>query len=71
VEQDTIMATKQMIVAICLTAVVCLTEARSAIQETAHDPDTDLTTVRLFYFIPYDKLSERSQRSWRESSTRS
>jgi hypothetical protein len=50
------MATRQMIVAICLTAAVCLTEARSSIQEKARHPDTDLTTVRLFYFIPYDEL---------------
>jgi hypothetical protein len=50
------MATRQMIVAICFTAAVCFTEARSAIQEKARDPDTDLTTVRLFYFIPHDKL---------------
>lgn len=36
-----------MIVAICLTAAVCLTEARSVIQEKAYNPDTSLTTPEL------------------------
>ena len=37
-EQDTIMATKQIIVAICLLAVVMLAEARSTIKKTAKAP---------------------------------
>jgi hypothetical protein len=50
------MATKQMIVVIWLTAAVCFTEGRNAIQEKARHPDTDLSTVRLFYLILYDHL---------------
>jgi hypothetical protein len=52
------MATRQMIVAIWLTAAVCLTDATSEIQETALDPDADLTTVRLFFSIPHENFNE-------------
>jgi hypothetical protein len=52
------MAIRQMIVAVWITAAVCLTEATSAVQEKAYNPDTDLTTVRLFCFIPDDNLSK-------------
>jgi hypothetical protein len=53
------MATKHMFVAICLMAAAILTEARSAKQEKASNPDVDLTTVRSFYVIPYHKIYER------------
>jgi len=56
------MATKQMIAAICLMAAILLTEARSANEEKATNPEADLTTVRQFYFILHDKLSERGKR---------
>jgi len=61
------MATKQMIVAICLTAAILLSEAQSARQKKATNPDADLTTVRQFYFILHDKLSERGKRFCRWS----
>jgi hypothetical protein len=43
------MATKQMIVTICLMAGVLLAEARNVIHEAkAANPDVDLTTVSFF-----------------------
>jgi hypothetical protein len=48
------MATKQMIVAICLMAAVFLAEAGNANfpdVDPKADPDVDLTTVREFIFI--------------------
>jgi hypothetical protein len=69
-----------MIVAFCLMAAVFLTEvrsakqvteARSAKQDKASNPDVDLTTVRLFCFIPHDKLYEQRKILWRQSSANS
>jgi hypothetical protein len=53
------MMTKGIILALCLLAAVYLSEARSVKQEKASNPDIDLTTVRLFYFVPYKKSHER------------
>jgi hypothetical protein len=46
------MATKQMIVAVWITAAVCLADTISPVQEKAYNPDADLTTVSLFSFSP-------------------
>jgi hypothetical protein len=57
------MATKQLIVAICLMVAILLVEGRSAknenpksdVDEKAIHPDAFLTTVRCFHFIVITK----------------